>query len=162
MIRPMGRLPLFAAFLGIVFLILPANAQKKISVRVLDGKTGDKIHPDNLEARINRLETLHLEWVKLNDDGTTELVLPDTATALSVRATYANSTEYYVNCDMAKQKDTSAETWYPVKDILTDGLVIPNECVKAKEAAKVKVDAKQGELVLYVRKKNWKEQALGY
>jgi len=158
--RPMGRLLLLVMCLGVSFLTLPARAEMKITVRVLDGKTGEKVEPNNVEARINRLQSLHIEWVKIKDDGTIELLLPDNATALSVRATYANSLEYYVNCDMAKQKDPSAEIWYPVKDILTDGLVIPDECVKEKNAAKVKVDPKPGELVLYVRKKNWKEEAL--
>jgi len=158
--QPMGRLLLLAVCSGLSLLIQPASAEKKITVRVLDGKTGEKVEPDNIEARINRLQSLHIEWVKMKDDGTIELLLPDNATALSVRATYANSLEYYVNCDMAKQKDTFAETWYPVKDILTDGLVIPDECVKGKNAAKVKVDPKPGELVLFVRKKNWKEEAL--
>lgn len=153
-------LMLFTACLGILFLVQPAGAQQKITVRVLDGKTGERIRPDNLEARINRQQTAHIEWVKIQDDGTAELLLPESATALYVRATYAESTDYYVNCDMAKQKDTSAESWYPVKDILSEGLVIPNDCVKAKDAAKVKTDPKPGELVLYVRKRNWKEQAL--
>lgn len=158
--RRMVWLLVVGSCLGFTFLTQPAHSQQKIVIRVLDGKTGDKIHPDNLEARVNRLEATHVEWVKLNDDGTVGLQLPDNATALSVRATYANSVEYYVNCDMAKQKDTAAETWYPVKDIVTDGLVIPNDCVKPKDAGKVKADAKPGELVLFVRKRNWKEQAM--
>jgi hypothetical protein len=151
-------------FFGLAFVLpvwaQPAPAQEKIAIRVLDGKTGEKIQPDNIEVRINRQQTPHIEWVKMNDDGTTELLLPENATALFVRATYANSTDYYVNCDMARQKDTAAESWYPVKDIVADGLVIPNDCVKGKSAEKVKADAKPGELVLFVRKKNWKEQAL--
>ena len=158
--QPMGLALLLVTLCGLANLAPAVRAQKKITVRVLDGKTGEKIQPDNLETRINRLQASHVEWVKINDDGTVGLALPEDATALSVRATYANSIEYYVNCDMAKQKNPSAETWYPVKDILTDGLVIPNDCVKAKDEAKVKVDPKPGELVLFVRKRNWKEQAL--
>jgi len=153
-------LMLFIVCIGVSFLVQPAGAQEKITVRVLDGKTGERIRPDNLEARINRQQIAHIEWVKLNDDGTADLRLPATAIALFVRATYADSTEYYVNCDMAKQKDTLSESWYPVKDILSEGLVIPNDCVKGKDAGKVKTDPKPGELVLYVRKLNWKEQSL--
>jgi len=155
-----GRLLMFVTCLNMACLVQFSRAQEKITVRVLDGKTGEKISPNNLEARINRQQSYHIEWVKMNDDGTVQLTLPDNATALSVRATYANSIDYYVNCDMARQKDTSAESWYPVKDILTDGLAIPNDCVKAKDADKVKVEAKPGELVLFVRKLNWKEQAM--
>jgi 5-hydroxyisourate hydrolase-like protein (transthyretin family) len=161
--RPFFQRSLNIVGLGIACLGVACLAQavsQKITVRVLDGKTGEKIEPDNIEVRINRSQTAHIEWVKMNDDGTIGLQLPEAATALSVRATYDGSTDYYVNCDMAKQKDTAAESWYPVRDILTDGLVIPNDCVKAKDAGKVKVDAKPGELVLYVRKRNWKEQAL--
>ena len=158
--RPRGRLLVLAACAGMACLAQLGQAQVKITVRVLDGKTGEKIEPNNLEARINRQQSYHIEWVKLNDDGTVQLTLPDDATALSVRATYENSLEYYVNCDMARQKDTSAETWYPVKDILADGLAIPNDCVRSKDADKVKVDAKPGELVLFVRKRNWKEETL--
>lgn len=158
--RPSSRLLAGAVCAGVVCLALAAQAEKQISVKVLDGKTGEKVSPDNVEVRINRLQATHIEWVKLNDDGTVLLTLPDTATAVFVRATYANSTEYYVNCDMAKQKDTSADNWYPVADILTAGLAIPNDCVRPKFADKVKVEPKPGEFVLFVRKRNWKEESL--
>ena len=46
---------------------------------------------------------------KQNDDGTAELRLPGDVQVLLIHATYENSTEYFVNCDMAKQKDTPAE-----------------------------------------------------
>jgi hypothetical protein len=157
--RPMRRLLWLAACAGLA-LVPQAWAQKKITVKVLDGKTGEKISPNNIEVRINRQSSYHVEWIKLNDDGTAELTLPDNATSVSLRATYGNSTEYYVNCDMAKQKDTAADSWYPVGDIISDGLVIPNECVRSKDAAKVKVDPTPGAFVLFVRKRNWKEQAL--
>jgi hypothetical protein len=158
--RPMRPLLLLTACASLVCLAPQGQAQKKITVRVLDGKIGDKITPDNFEVRINRQQANHLEWVKVNDDGTATLTLPDNATALWVRATYANSTEYYVNCDMAKQKNTSADSWYPVGDIVSEGIVIQNECARGKDADKVKTDPKPGEFVLFVRKRNWKEQAL--
>ncbi len=157
---PKGRLLVLAVFTCLTCFAQQGQVQKKFTVRVLDGKTGEKVSPNNLEVRINRQQTYHVEWVKLEDDGTIELMLPENATAVSVRATYANSTDYYVNCDMAKQKNTTADGWYPVGDILTDGLVIPNDCVKPKDAAKVKVDPKPGEFVLFVRKRNWKEEAM--
>ena len=158
--RPMGRLVALAMMAGVACFAQQGPAQKQITVKVLDGKTGEKITPDNLEVRINRQSAYHVEWVKLNDDGTAQVTLPENATAISVRATYGNSTEFYVNCDMAKQKDTTAESWFPLADIIVDGLVIPNECARAKEAAKVKVDPTPGEFVVFVRKRNWKEQAL--
>lgn len=136
------------------------KAQKTLTVKVLDGKTGEKVSPNNIEVRINRQQTSRIEWVKLNDDGTAQVTLPDNATAISVRATYANSTDYYVNCDMAKQKDPTADGWYPVGDIIADGVVIPNDCVRPKDASKVKVDPKPDEFVVFVRKRTWKEEAM--
>ena len=43
-------------------------------------------------------------------------------------------------------------------DILASGIVDSNDCVKPKDADKLKVDAKPGELVVFVRKQNWREQ----
>jgi hypothetical protein len=86
--------------------------------------------------------------------------LPQDAKVISVRATYLDSTEYFVNCDVAKQRDSSAESWYPLTDIVTSGLAIPNDCARVKDAAKVRGEVKPGEFVLFVRKRNWKEQAL--
>jgi hypothetical protein len=45
-------------------------------------------------------------------------------------------------------------------DIVTSGLAIPNDCARVKDAAKVRGEVKPGEFVLFVRKRNWKEQAL--
>jgi len=49
-----------------------------------------------------------------------------------------------------------------VTDIVTSGLAIPNECIKPKDAGKVSRDVKPGEFVLFVRKRNWKEEAKEY
>ena len=126
------------------------NAEKKIRVRVFDGKSGEKIVPDNLEVRINRERAYHIEFVKLNDDGTAIVTLPATATSVALRATYEDSTEYYVYCDVARQKDTSIETWFPVDDVIKTGIVMPNECRKSKQM--LSISPKPGEFVLLVRK----------
>jgi hypothetical protein len=156
--RQMACALVLALCAGIGMAAAPAKAQKKITIRVLDGRNGDRVVPNNLEVRINRENTLHVEWVKLHDDGTAEVTLPDSATAFAVRATYENSTEYYVNCDVARQKDTSAMTWFPVDDVLKDGLVMPNECWKSKDVERNKFPVSAGEFVLLVRKRSIRDQ----
>lgn len=150
------------ALVPVVWIVLAgslagAQTAKKITVRVLDGHTGEKITPDNIEVRVNRQNALHIEYVKLNDDGTADLTLPQSAESFSVRATYGNSLDYYINCDVSKQKDTSAPTWFPLADVLTGGIVMPNDCATPKEAKKLEIKAKPGEFVLVVRKHNWRD-----
>ena len=115
---------------------LIAQSAKTITVRVVDGRTGLAVTPDNLQVRIKGHESINASWVKQKDDGSSEVVIPDGATAISLHATYDNSMAYYVNCDVARQKDTSSENWYPVADILSGGIKMPNECAKPKDADK--------------------------
>lgn len=152
--RTMVRAVVAVFCAGLALQASPAKAEKKITVRILDGRNGDKVSPDNIEVRINREKALHVEWVKLHDDGTAEVTLPDNATAISVRATYSNSTEYYVNCDVARQKDTSLQTWFPLDDVMKDGLAAPNECWKTKDVERHKISAQPGEFILFVRKRS--------
>jgi len=152
--RAFPLLVLMAAFGG----SLHAQTGKTITIRFVDGKTGEAIKPSNIQIRLDRQQTSHDQWVKQNDDGTANFVVPESATDMSVHATYDNSTEYYINCDSAKQKDTSAEHWYVVSEILTAGVVTPNGCGKPKDADKLKVDPKPGEFVLFVRQRNWRER----
>lgn len=149
-----------------VFLIsacsaLIAQSGKTITVRVVDGRTGLSVTPDNLQVRIKGHESVNASWVKQKEDGTTEVAIPDGATAISLHATYDNSMAYYINCDVARQKDTSSENWYPIADILSGGIKMPNECGKSKDADKLdSVAVKPGEFVLFVRKKNWHEAGM--
>jgi hypothetical protein len=149
--RPSHSFRLLALTAAIACLAMPSLAQKKIVVRIFDGRNGEKISPDNLEVRINRQQASHIEWVKINDDGTVELTLPDTATALALRATYDNSMDYYVNCDVARQKNTSTESWFPIDDVLKTGIVMSDECRKSKDMQMA--SPKPGEFILYVRKR---------
>ncbi|HVZ83294.1 MAG TPA: hypothetical protein VG893_06430 [Terracidiphilus sp.] len=128
-------------------------ATQTITVQVVDGRTGDKLTPDNIEIRADRDRTVHTEWVKLNGDGTATVTLPAKVTAISVHASYDNSTEYYINCDVSRQKDVSQDTWFPVTDVLSQGLVMPSECGRARNAKDMKIEAKPGEFVLLVRKR---------
>ena len=138
---------------------LHAQTQKTITIRLLDGKTGRLVSPENFMVRIDHQQTIHIDWVKHNEDGTGELKVPDNISVFSLHATYNNSMDIYVNCDAAKQGDTPGERWYTVADILTAGFVTPNGCAKPKVADKLKVAAKPGELVVFVRRHNWMEQS---
>jgi hypothetical protein len=145
---------------GVLAAMLPAQTGKTIIIRLRDGKTGQSLDPSNVHVRFNHQPESGGQWVDQKGDGTIEVRLPEGSKVIAVRATYANSLEYYVNCDVAKQRDTDGQTWYPVDDILNSGISAPNDCVRAKEAEKVKVEAKPGEFVLYLRKRNFKEQVV--
>ncbi|MGA7106728.1 MAG: hypothetical protein WBY75_03230 [Terracidiphilus sp.] len=138
--------------------LLQGQAKKTIIIQVRDGKTGEAVTPSNVQVLFNHRSDVHGDWIDQKDDGTIEVKVPNDAKVIAVRATYESSTEYYVNCDMAKQKDPTVASWYPLTDILASGISIPNDCVKPKDADKAKVDAKPGELIVFVRKQNWKEQ----
>ena len=137
---------------------LHAQIGKKITIRVVDGRTGEAIQPSNVQVSLDRRESSQNEWVRQNDDGTADLTVPAGTAEISVHATYDNSTEYYINCDSAKLKNTSIPHWYAVSEILTAGVVTPNGCAKPKDVEKLKLDPKPGEFVLFVRKRNWREQ----
>jgi hypothetical protein len=148
-----------AAFCGAVC----AQAQKTITLRMLDSRTGKHIATTDFLVRINHEDTAHANWVTQSEDGTIKLTLPDNATVLSVRATYDSATSFYVNCDA----DTShwlsnggpaPDHWYKVADILALGVVAPAGCSGKKITDKLQVVAKPGEFIFYVRKQSALEQ----
>jgi hypothetical protein len=136
-----------------------AQSGNAITLRLLDGKTGRPISATGILVRANHEPTQHGEWSKVNEDGTVTLNLPPVANVILVHATYENSMVYYINCDGPKAMSTPAELWYSVADIMTEGAVAPNGCVKPKDADKLKVVAKPGEFVLFVRPLNWRERS---
>lgn len=137
-----------------------AQTANTITLRLLNGKTGRLVSPTGILVRANHLPTDHGDWTKQNDDGTAELKVPGDVSVLLIHATYEDSTEYFINCDGPKQTDTPAELWYATSDIMTKGVVAPDGCLKPKAVEKLKVSAKPGELVLFVRKLNWRELSL--
>ncbi len=145
----------------LVVILAPASAQTgktTITLRILDGKTGEKVTPDNIQVRLKSNGKIDTTWVRQDDEGNLAVLIPDGVTSVSFRATYDSSMAYYVDCDVARQKDTTSESWYPVADILSGGIKITNDCLKPKEADKLNnVSVKPGEFVLFVRKKNWHE-----
>lgn len=131
---------------------VPAQTVKKITVRILDGKTARRLSATNFLVRIDHQDTIHNDWVHMKDDGSGVLTLPAGATVVSIQATYDYSMETYVNCDSARQKQNPQEHWYPVSKIMTSGVVAPNECSKMIETAQ------PGEFIFFVRKETWREQ----
>lgn len=152
----------FLLFVGVAALCgsLHAQSPRNITIRLLDARTGRPVLPENFMVRIDHQLTPHVDWVTHNEDGTGEFKIPDNVSVFSLHATYDNSMSIYINCDAAKPGDTPGERWYTVADILTAGFVAPNGCVKPKIADKLKVTAKPGEFVLFVRRHNWMEQAM--
>jgi hypothetical protein len=153
----------FVRAILLIMVLAPASAETgktTITLRILDGKTGGKVTPDNIQVRLKSTGKIDTTWVRQGDDGDAAIAIPDGVTSISFRATYDSSMAYYVDCDVARQKDTTSESWYPVADILSAGIKITNDCLKPKEADKLNnVTVKPGEFVLFVRKKNWLEGA---
>jgi len=143
--------------------LLTAQQQKTITIRMVDNRTGHLIATSNYLVRINHQEAEHGDWVKKNEDGTGRLILPVEANLLSIHATYEDATMIYVNCDADKDRGSSdhaaaPDHWYPLADILTTGVVAPNQCVGKKVPEKLQVVAKPGEFVFFVRPQNSREQ----
>lgn len=134
-----------------------AETAKTIVLRVFNGKTGRPVVPTGYQVRVDHLTTLHPDWVKQNDDGTAVVTVPPETGVVALHLAYDNSMEIYVNCDA--ERNAFGDVWYPVSQILTKGYVAANGCGKAKVNEKYKTTAAPGELILFVREKNWKERA---
>jgi hypothetical protein len=142
---------------------LSAQTQKAITLRMMDGKTGRLIATADFLVRVDHQETVHANWVKMNDDGTGKLTLPGNPSLLSIRASYDSSTSFYVNCDAnndtkGKNPGPILDRWYSVSEILEKGIVAPNDCIGKKVPEKLQLFAKPGEFVFFVRKMNSLEQ----
>jgi DNA/RNA endonuclease YhcR with UshA esterase domain len=134
-------------------------APKTITITMLDGKTGKPLIPDNYIVRFNHLNAMHGESLKMNDDGTGTVTVPDNATFISVQGTYLGSMEIYVNCDAGMEKNTSTLHWYSIAEIESTGVTAANECYKGKYA-NTAISAKPGEFTFFVREANWREKAV--
>jgi hypothetical protein len=142
---------------------LRAQTGKTITVRMLDSKTGNLIATSDYLVRVDHEKTAHGGWIEKNEDGTGKLTVPDSATVLSIRATYNSNMLTYVNCDADKDHGSSEQAaaldrWYKISDIVMLGVVAPNDCGGKKVADKLQVIAKPGEFVFFVRKLNAREQ----
>jgi hypothetical protein len=137
--------------------VLHAEPSKTITLKIFDGKTGHPLMPTGYQIRVDRQQAVHNDWVKQNEDGSAELTVPADAHEISVHLAYDNSMEIYINCDA--QKNEFGDVWYLVPRIISDGMVMANGCGKAKANDKFKTTAAPGELIMFVREKNWKEKA---
>ena len=147
-IRALVRLACVTAFCA----CLHAQMGNTISLRLLDGKTGLPVKASNFLVRIDHQDTVHNEWVKINDDGSVIVTLPAEAKEFSVKATYDMGISTYINCDAAKQSDKERNIWYPISVILKAGVVAPNEC------GKTDFTSKPCEFVFFVRKRSWHDR----
>lgn len=153
-----AALLLVLAFAATLCGTLRAQSPKTITILMLDGKTGKPLVPDNYMIRIDHRNALHNEALEVSDDGSGKVTVPESASFLSVQGTYHGSIEIYVNCDAGMEKDTSAVHWYPIADIMSAGVVTPNECYKGKYANPA-ITAKPGQFVFFVRETNWRESS---
>lgn len=136
---------------------LSSQQGRTITVRILNGKTGSEVNASNVLIQFDHHRVVSGDWYWQNDDGSLTVKVPPEAHVISVHATYDAAMEYYTNCDMAKQKHTATDPWYPLADILNSGIVMPNDCVKRKDVDKIKIDPQKGVFVVYVRERNWRE-----
>ena len=146
-IRALFILALVTAF----SVSLHSQAPTTISIRLLDGKTGLPVKASNFLVRVDHNETVHPDWVKINDDGTVVVTVPADAKEISVKATYGMGMDTYVNCDAAKESDKERNIWYSITTILNAGIVAPDEC------ARTAFKAKPGEFIFFVRKRAWND-----
>jgi hypothetical protein len=162
MIRWTHRRALLTLCMAAFCVSLSAQTQNTITVRMLDAKTGHLMQSSNFLVRANHQETVHGDWTRQKEDGTAELKLPPEAVLLSIHATYDSAMEIYVNCDSANEKENPVDRWYKISEILASGLVAPNACRNPHEVDKLKITAKPGEFVFFVRKANWREHIRDY
>jgi len=149
-----------AALCGSVY----AQTEKTVTIRMLDSKTGLLIATSDFQVRVNHEATVHGDWVKLNEEGTGKLTLPNDADVVSIHATYDGAMYIYTNCDAVKdrgssQRVASPDRWYSVSAILKSGVLAPNDCVGNKVPDRLQVVAKPGEFVFFVRKLTALEQS---
>ena len=157
MVRPkFWMLPVL--LIPVVCQAVSAQATKTITLRILDGKSGQRITPTGFLIRIDHQSSEHNDWVRPNEDGTTQLTLPNEASVLMIHATYDSSTEIYLNCDDVKRYQTASQHWYSLSEIVARGFVAPNGCIDQTHEDKLKTTANPGEFVLYVRK-DWMREA---
>jgi hypothetical protein len=148
--------------IALTCISLHAQAQRTITIRMIDVRTGHPIETTDFLVQVNHEKTEHANWVEQKEsDGPIQITVPPDATEIQIRGKYDNSMSIYVNCDTELERKTARgadipDHWYPLADILAKGLVAPDGC-KSKETGKQDYIAKPGEFVFFVRKHNWKE-----
>jgi hypothetical protein len=147
----MPRARTLVGFAYLIAMCLSLHAQegaKLITVQLRDGKSGLLIAPSNVLLRIDHSDTIHNEWVKMYDNGTVLVRVPDDTKVLSLQATYDEGMSTYINCDAAKLSDKEREIWYPIDTILKTGVAATNQC------GKIQYKPQAGQFIFFVRKRN--------
>jgi hypothetical protein len=152
------RTILFLLFALIVLSgTLQAESSKTITLKIFDGKSGKAVVPTGFQVRADHQQAFHNDWVKPNEDGTAVLTIPDGTHEVALHLAYDDSMEIYVACDA--DKNAFGDVWYLVPQVLDKGFVAANGCAKGKANDKYKTTAAPGELILFVRERNFKERS---
>jgi hypothetical protein len=136
---------------------LQAESSKAITLKIFDGKTGKTVVPTGFQVRADHQQAFHNDWVKPNEDGTAVLTVPEGTHEIALHLAYDDSLEIYVACDA--DKNAFGDIWYLVPQVLDKGFVGANACAKPKTNVKYKTTAAPGELILFVRERNFKERS---
>ena len=127
------------------------QAERTITIRMLDSKTGAVMSPTKFQVTVNTKDYSHLETFSPNKGGIGELVVKSDVVQLSIQAVYEPGEHTFVNCDSVKDKIFFQSHWYAVPQIFSTGVVAPNNC------SKLTAVASPGEFVFFVRHTNWYE-----
>jgi hypothetical protein len=150
----------FAPRLRAVHAQAESSSGAVITIRMFDGRTAHAIMPSNLLVRLDHNDDIHSETLHLDDQGIGTVTVPADAKFLSVQGTYSNGMEIFINCDAGMEKNLNALHWYAIADILSTGLIAPNECYKGKYERDPRVPLKPGEFDFFVRKISVKDQLM--
>jgi hypothetical protein len=136
--------------------MLRAQSAPAITIRILDGRTGEPLNPSNFIVRFNRIDEPNNEGLRFNGGETATDTPPAGATVISIEGSYgSSSTEVYINCDSDTARYAGVVQWYSLADILKSGLVAPNHCYGNKYEHRFSIAPKPGEFVFYARTHNW-------
>lgn len=127
-----------------------------ITIRMFEARSGRQIKPDNFLVRLNHQDDLHNETLRIDDEGTGQVTVPRDSTFLSVEGTFDHSMEIYLNCDTGKEKNDRRMHWYSIQDILSTGVIAPNECFNGRYE-RPRIAVKPGEFVFYVQEHKWRD-----
>ena len=128
-----------------------AQADRTITVRMMDSKTGQPITTSEIEVRIrvpatsSQANGVPPVYVRPNKNGVGSATSPTNASDIRVYASYGAANWGFVNCDSVQDRGSSKEHWYSISEILTTGIAAPNFCDKRK------ITVNPGEFVFFVR-----------
>lgn len=160
---PSGTLATLPALLAVCACLagplLPAqatSASATITIRMYEARSGRQIKPDNFLVRLNHQDDLRNETLQIDDEGTGQVTVPANSSFLSVQGTFDHSMEIYLNCDTGKEKNDRRIHWYSIQDILSTGVIAPNECFNGRYE-RPRIAVKPGEFIFYVQPHKWSD-----